>query len=87
MGFKFIYIVNIYHSKLFTDKKLASSTGVIVKAIVIDEVKPGATGPDNLLVLLLKKCKVALSMAIHIIWKHSMSNGAVKDYYKKSYIS
>ena len=62
---------------------LAFSVADIMEAI--DEIKPGAAaGPDDLPVLLLKKCKEALSKHIHMIWQHSMSTGTVPKFYKTS---
>ena len=62
--------------KPFIDDMLAFSVADIMEAI--DEIKPGAAaGPDDLPVLLLKKCNEALSKPIHMIWQHSMSTGTL----------
>ena len=72
--------------KPFIDDMLAFSVADITEAI--DEIKPGAAaGPDDLPVLLLKKCKDALSKPIHMIWQHSMSTGTVPKFYKTSNIA
>ena len=72
--------------KPFIDDMLAFSVADIMEAI--DEIKPGAAaGPDDLPVLLLKKCKEALSQPIHMIWQHSMSTGTVPKFYKTSNIA
>ena len=53
--------------KPLNDDMLAFSVVDIVETI--DEIKLGAaTGPDDLSVLLLKKCKETLSKPIHMIW-------------------
>ena len=58
--------------KPFNDDMLAFSVVDIVETI--DEIKPGAAaGPDDLSVLLLKKCNETLSKPIHMIWQQSMS--------------
>ncbi|XP_042857768.1 uncharacterized protein LOC122244039 [Penaeus japonicus] len=50
----------------FTEDMLEFSVADVIEAI--DEIKPGAAaGPDDLPVLLLKKCKEALSKPIHMI--------------------
>ena len=72
--------------KPFIDDMLAFSVADIIEAI--DKIKPGAAaGPDDLPVLLLKKCKEALSKPIHMIWQHSMSTGTVPKFYKTSNIA
>ena len=72
--------------KPFKDDMLAFSVVDIVEAI--DEIKPGAAaGPDDLSVLLLKKCKQTLSKPIHMIWQHSMSTGTVPKFYKTLHIA
>ena len=56
--------------KPFNDDMLALLVVDIIEAI--DEIKPGAAaGPDDLSILLLKKCKETLSKPIHMIWQHS----------------
>ena len=72
--------------KPLNDDMLAFSVVDIVEAI--DEIKPvAAAEPDDLSVLLLKKCKETLSKPIHMIWQHSMSTGTVPKFYKTSHIA
>ena len=72
--------------KPLSDIMLAFSVVDIVEAI--DEIKPGAAaGPDDLSLLLLKKCKEILSKPIYMIWQHSMSTGTVPKFYKTSHIA
>ena len=71
--------------KPLSDDMLAFSVVDIVEAI--DEIKPGAAaGPDDLSLLLLKKCKEILSKPIYMIRQHSMSTGTVPKFYKTSHI-
>ena len=72
--------------KPLNDDMLVFSVVDIVEAI--DEIKPGAAaGPDDLSVLLLKKCKQTLSKPIHMIWQHSMSTGTVPKFFKTLHIA
>ena len=72
--------------KPLNDDKLAFSVVDIVEAI--DEIKHGAAaGPDDLSVLLLKKCKETLSKPIHMIWQHSIFTGTVPKFFKTSHIA
>ena len=58
----------------------------IVEAI--DDIKPyAASGPDELPVSLLKKCKLTLAQPIHMMWSHSLESGVVPNYYKLSHIA
>lgn len=69
----------------FTDDMLHFSEDDIVKAI--EEITPNAaSGPDEIPVLLLRNCKVALSRPIHILWSRSLENGLVPNFYKFSHV-
>ena len=72
--------------KEFTDDLLSFTISDIIEAI--DEIKPSAAaGPDDLPVLLLKKCKHTIAEPIQMIWHHSISTGTVPEFYKMSHIA
>ena len=69
----------------FTDDMLNFSEDDIIKAI--EEIKPNAaSGPDEIPVLLLKSCKVALARPIYILWSQSLEKGSVPSFYKFSHV-
>ena len=69
----------------FTDDMLNFSEDDIIKAI--EEIKPNAaSGPDEIPVLLLKSCKVALARLIHILWSPSLEKGSLPSFYKFSHV-
>ena len=54
----------------------------------IDAINPNsACGPDEIPVILLKKCKSLLAIPIHMIWLHSFNSGIVPNFYKLSYVT
>ncbi len=70
----------------FHDDMMHFSVSDIVEAI--DDIKPNAaSGPDEIPVSLLKNCKEALAIPIHLIWSHSLTSGEVPSFYKLSNIS
>ena len=69
----------------FTDDMLNFSEDDIIKAI--EEIKPNAaSGPDEIPVLLLKSCKVALARPIYILWSQSLEKGSVPSFCKFSHV-
>ena len=69
----------------FIDDMLNFSEDDIIKAI--EEIKPNAaSGPDEIPVLLLKSCKVALARPIYILWSQSLEKGSVPSFYKFSHV-
>ena len=63
----------------FTDDMLNFFEDDIIKAI--EEITPNAaSGPDEVPVLLLKSCKVALARPIHILWSQSLEKGSVPSF-------
>ena len=74
---------SIAHS--FTDDMLNFPEDDSIKAI--EEIKPNAaSGPDEIPVLLLKSCKVALARPIYILRSQSLEKGSVPSFYKFSQV-
>ena len=70
----------------FTDEDLEFSVSDNIEAI--EDIKPNAaSGPDEIPVSLLKNCKEALAIPIHLIWSKSLACGEVPSFYKFSNIS
>ena len=50
--------------------------------MAIEDIKPNAApGPDEILIMLLRNCKKAISEPIYIIWKEYFSAGEVPNFY------
>ena len=61
------------------------STEDIVKAI--DEISPtSAAGPDGFPAILLKACKIPLSVPLEIIWRNSLDSGKIPQLLKTAHI-
>ena len=70
----------------FTDQILEFSISDVIEAI--DDIKPNASsGPDEIPVALLKNCKDAMAIPIHLIWSKSLASGEVPSFYKYSNVS
>ena len=70
----------------FTDEIMEFSVTDVIEAI--NDIKPNASsGPDEIPVTLLKNCKEAIAIPIHLIWSKSLASGEVPAFYKFSNIS
>ena len=69
----------------FTEESLDFTIEDIIEAI--GEVRQNsASGPDEVLAILLRNCKNSLAVPIQLIWSHSIDHGYVPDFYKMSHI-
>ncbi len=70
----------------FTDESMEFSVNDVIEAI--DDIKPNASsGPDEIPVTLLKNCKEAIAIPIHLIWSKSLASEEAPAFYKFSNVS